>query len=216
MGKKNGLIRQKFNAKRIALMAVFVALAYVVSFLEISMPLFGASFLKLDFGNVFIMLIAFALGPIEGVIVCFLKEALRCLTTTSLCAGELANFIMTCSYLLLPSILYAYRKTLCTVLYSLLGACVLETATALLVNRVLIFPVYAYLFGGSIFGMTVVEAFAAFWPAILIFNLIKTVLVSVLTLLLYKRLSALLKAWRIAGSGRAKKSETKQEESGEV
>lgn len=216
MEKKNGRIRQKFNAKRMALMAVFVALAYAVSFLEISMPLFGASFLKLDFGNVFIMLIAFALGPIEGVIVCFLKEALRCLSTTSLCAGELANFIMTCSYILLPSIIYAYRKTLRTVLYSLLGACVLATATALLVNRVLIFPVYAYLFGGSIFGMTVVEAFAAFWPGVLIFNLIKTVLISVLTLLLYKRLSALLKAWRIAGSGKAKKPETKQEESGEV
>ena len=41
-------LKKRFSTKRIALMAVFVALSYVVSFLEIPLPLFGASFLKLD------------------------------------------------------------------------------------------------------------------------------------------------------------------------
>ena len=85
-------LKQRFSAKRIALMAVFVALSYVVSFLEIPMQLFGASFLKLDFGNVFIILISFLLGPVEGVIVCLLKESLRLLSSSSGGAGEIANF----------------------------------------------------------------------------------------------------------------------------
>lgn len=178
-------------------MAVFLALAYVVSFLEIPLPLFGASFLKLDFGNVFIVLLSFLLGPFEAVLVCLLKEGLRCLTSSSLCAGELANFLITSAYLLVPSITYCYRKTLKTVIITLAIGGLLATGVALCANRVLIFPVYAYLFGGSIFGMTVSEAFSAFWVAILLFNIIKTVAISILTLLLYKRLSNFLKKQKI-------------------
>ena len=189
--------KNRFTAKRLAFMAVFVALSYAVSLLEIPLPLFGASFLKLDFGNVFIVLISFLLGPVEGVAVCLLKEGLRCLSSSSMCAGELANFLITSSYILLPSILYQYRRTLKTVIWSLSLSCVIATGVALTANRFIIFPTFAYLFGGSIFGMTVVEAFAAFWLAVLIFNLIKTVVVGVLTMLLYKRLSNFIKKMKI-------------------
>lgn len=191
------VLKKRFSAKRLAFMAVFVALSYAVSFLEIPMPLFGASFLKLDFGNVFIILISFLLGPVEGVLICLLKEGLRCLMSSSMCAGEVANFLITSVYLLLPSISYQYRRTLKTVVISLSASCLLATATALLANRFIIFPTYAFLFGGSIYGLTVAEAFSAYWPAILIFNLIKTVLVGILTMLLYKRLSNFLKKWKI-------------------
>ncbi len=190
-------IKKRFTSKRLALMALFTALSYAVSFLEIPTPLFGASFLKLDFGNVFILLIAFLLGPLEGTLVCLMKESLRGLTSTSLWAGELANFLITTSYLLLPAVLYQYRRTLKTVIYSLSASCLIATGVALLANRFLIFPVFAYLFGGSIFGMTVVEAFSVFWLAVLLFNLMKTLAVGLLTMLLYKRLSNFLKKLRI-------------------
>lgn len=190
-------IKKRLTAKRLALMGVFVALAYAVSFLEIPMPLFGASFLKFDFGNVFIVLISFLLGPVEGVVVCLLKEALRLIGSSSNGAGEIANFLVTSSYLLLPSILYRYRKSLKTVIFSLLGGCVIATGAALLANRFLVFPTFAFLMGGNIFGMTVEEAFGAFWVAVLLFNLIKTVAVGVLTVLLYKRLSNFLKKLKI-------------------
>ena len=185
--------KERMSAKRLALMAVFVALSYAVSFLEIPLPLFGAEFLKLDFGNVFIVLISFLLGPLEGVLVCLLKEGLRLFTTTSGGAGELANFIVTGSYLLLPSILYQFRKGLKSVCLSLSCACVIATGAALLVNRFLVFPAYAWVLGGSIFGMTVEKAFSVFFIALLLFNFIKTVAIAVLTLLLYKRLSNFIK-----------------------
>ena len=190
-------LKKRFTAKRLALMAVFVALSFAVSFLEIPLPLFGASFLKLDFGNVFIVLISFLLGPIEGVIICLLKEGLRCLTSSSMCAGELANFLIASSYLLLPSIVYQHKKTLKTVLISLSAACFIATGVALICNRLIIFPAFSFLFGGSIYGMTVSEAFSVFWVALLIFNLIKTVSIGVLTMLLYKRLSNFLKKIKI-------------------
>lgn len=195
-GARSGL-KKRLTAKRLALMGVFVALSYTVSFLEIPMPLFGAEFLKLDFGNVFIVLISFLLGPLEGIVVCLCKEGLRCLNSSSMCAGELANFLVTSSYLALPSILYQCHRNLKTVIWSLCGACLLATGIALLTNRLIIFPTFAFLMGGNIYGMTVAEAFSAFWVSILLFNLIKTVAVGLLTMLLYKRLSNFLKRIKI-------------------
>lgn len=188
-------LKKRVSAKRLALMALFVALSYAVSFLEIPLPLFGANFLKLDFGNVFILLISFLLGPVEGVIVCGLKESLRLIGGTG--AGELANFLVTSSFLLLPSITYLYKKTLKTVIITLSVSCLIATGVALVANRFIVFPAFALLLGGTIFGLTVAEAFAAFWVAVLIFNLIKTVSVALLTVLLYKRLSYFMKKWKI-------------------
>jgi riboflavin transporter FmnP len=188
--------KNRFSAKRMALMAIFVALSFVVSILDF--PIFpSAGFLQLDFGNVFIALIAFLLGPIEGVIVCLLKEGLRCFISSTACTGELANFIITSSFILLPSILYQYKKNLKTVVTSLSIACVFAVGVALFVNRFISLPLYAIALGGTIFGMPVAVFFAKYWGVMLAFNLIKTVSVSILTILLYKRLSNFLKKMKI-------------------
>lgn len=180
-------LKNRFSAKRIAFMAIFVALAYAVSFIEI--PLFPAApFLKLDFGNVFILLVGFLLGPIEGILVCALKESLRMLSSSSGGVGELANMLVTSSYILLPSVVYRFRKGLKTVIPALLLACCIGTAVALLANRYINFPLYE-----AFLGMPAKEAFERLWGFILAFNLIKTVSVSLLTVLLYKRLSNFLK-----------------------
>ncbi len=196
LSKRKVSIKQRFSAKRLALMAVFVALSYVVSFLEIPLPIMGAGFLKLDFGNVFIVLISFLLGPVEGIVVCLLKESLRLIGSQTI-AGEIANFLVTSAYILLPSVLYQYRKNLKAVVISLLFGCLIATGAALIANRWIIFPAYAELGDGTVFGMPVPQAFKAMWIALLIFNLIKTVSVGILTMLLYKRLSNFLKKMKI-------------------
>lgn len=179
-------LKKMFTAKRLALMAVFTALAYVASFLEFSLfP--SASFLKLDFGNVFIMLIGFLLGPVEGVVVCALKEILRIPLGSTGGVGELANMIVTSSFILLPSVVYKFRKGLNVVVPAMAAACFIATGTALLANRFILFPA---------FGIPT-KGFYEVWELILAFNLIKTVSVSLFTLLLYKRLSAFLKKMKI-------------------
>ena len=181
-------LKERFTAKRLALMAVFVALSYAVSWLEI--PLFPATpYLKLDFGNVFILLISFLLGPVEGVIVCLLKEGLRALGSSSGGVGEIANVVMTSSYILLPSIVYAYRKGIKTVGLTLAAACLMGTGAALFANRFINFPLYM--------GSSAAEVFAQVVWYVAAFNLIKTAAVSILTLLLYKRLSNFLKKMKI-------------------
>ncbi len=176
--------KRRFTTKRLVLMGLFVALSYVISFLEF--PIFPATpYLKLDFCNVFILLPAFLLGPVEGVLVCGLKEILSLIDSSSGGAGEVANFLMTSAYILLPAILYQFRKGFKTVACSLAGACVIGTATALLVNRFIVFPLYMGDAAAGVFS-------GAFW-FVLAFNLIKTASISVVTVLLYKRLSVFLK-----------------------
>ena len=185
----NGL-KNRFTAKRLALMAVFVALSFAVSLL--SFPIFPSSpvfFLELDFGNVFILLISFLLGPVEGVIVCVVKETLRILAGSTGGVGELANMLMTSAYILLPSIVYRYRKGIKTVALTLVAACLIGTAAALLVNRFITFPLFLGAQGVGVFQ-------ESFW-LIVAFNLIKTASIGVLTLLLYKRLSNFLKKIKI-------------------
>ena len=185
--KKTG-VKNRLSAKRLALMSAFVALAYVVSLLDF--PIFPATpFLKLDFGNVFILLISFLLGPVEGVAVCVMKELLRMIGSSSGGVGELANMLATSAFILLPSIVYQFRKGLKWVVPCLVAACVLGTVGALLTNRFITFPLYMGAGAASVFADT-------FW-FIVAFNLIKTASVSVLTLLLYKRLSNFLKKMKI-------------------
>ncbi len=177
-------LKKRFTTKRLVLMGLFVALSYVISFLEF--PIFPVTpYLKLDFCNVFIMLPAFLLGPVEGIIVCGLKEVLSLIDSSSGGVGEIANFLMASAFILLPSIVYQFRKGFKTVALSLAGACLIGTGAALLANRFIVFPLYM---GGAAAGVFK----SVFW-FVLLFNLIKTVAISLVTGLLYKRLSIFLK-----------------------
>jgi len=183
-------IKRRFTPKRLALMAVFVALSYVVSLWSFSIfPTTPVFFLELDFGNVFILLISLLLGPVEGVIVCVLKEALRIPVGSTGGVGELANMLMTSSYILLPSIVYRYKKGIKTVIWTLVGACLIGTASALLINRFITFPLFLKESGVTVFEKS--------FLLIAAFNLIKTFSIGILTFLLYKRLSIFLKKMKI-------------------
>ncbi len=196
-GEKSSFFKTRFTGKRIAVMAIFTALSYLVSLIPgIPIPLFGAKFLKLDFSSVFILLMSFLLGPLEGVLVCLLKETLCGLTSDTFWVGEFANFIIVSSYLIIPSIAYRYRRTFKTVLIGVGVSCVVATGVAMLANCFLMFPCYEEVFG-SILGLSASAAWEVYWPGVLLFNLIKTVSVGLITMLLYKRLSNFFKKWKV-------------------
>ena len=186
--------KKVFSTKNVAGMAVFTALAYVTYFLEI--PIFAAtpaSFLKLDFSCVFILLAGFMYGPLPAIIITVIKEALHIPVGTTLGVGELANVIMTLAYVLVPTIVYKKKKGIKIVLITLAIGCLLQIGVALLVNRFINYPFFSFMFGGSIFGYSVKEFFAITWWLLILFNAIKTVSISIITILLYKRVSALFK-----------------------
>ena len=175
--------RAYFTASRIAKIALLSALAYVVTFLEF--PVFPAvSFLKLDFANVFILLGGFMYGPVAAVVISAVKELLSLIDTQTIGVGEVANFLLTLSFVLVPTIVYRFKKGLPTVTLTLAAGCVLQIAASLVVNRYINFPLYE-----AFLPFSAAEAFAQWWWYIILFNLIKCAAVSLVTLLLYKRIS---------------------------
>lgn len=182
--EKKHNIKRFFSAKKIATMGIMTALAFVVSLLDF--PIFPAApFLKLDFGNIFIMLTGFLFGPVEAVIVCVLKEALHIPVGTTGGVGELANIIITCIYLVLPATVYRFKKGIKVVIPCLIAATLIMAAVSLPVNRYINFPFFM--------GAGAAANFAKYWYFVLGFNLIKGAVISAGTCILYKTLSRLLK-----------------------
>ena len=173
-----------FCASRITKIAMFAALAYVVTFLEF--PIFpAASFLQLDFSNVFVLLGGFMYGPVAAIIISAVKELLSLLDSQTGGVGEIANFLITFSFVIVPTIVYRFKKGLPWVIITLAIGCILQIGVSLLTNRYINFPLFM--------KDDAVEYFNALWWYIILFNLIKGVAVSLVTILLYKRVSWLLK-----------------------
>ena len=172
--------------KRLVGTAVFSALAYAVSFLEF--PIFPATpFLKLDFSAVFIALAAFIFGWQYGVTACAVKELIAFITKSSTGGvGEIANFLVITGYIIIPAVVYGYKKGFKTVIITLVIGCIVQVGLSMLVNRFINFPLYM--------GNGATAFFNKVWYFILLFNLIKSVAISVATLLVYKRISGFIKS----------------------
>lgn len=181
-------VKQFFSARKIATLGMFTALSFAISLLDF--PIFPqASFLKLDFSLVFVMLMGFAFGPVEAVIVLVIKELLRIPLGSTGGIGELANMIMGFGFILIPSVAYYFKKGLKVVIPTLIAGIILQTAAALVCNRYITFPLYM--------GSKAQEYFDKLYYFVIFFNLIKGAAISVLCVVMYKYLSKALKKLQI-------------------
>ena len=183
---------QKNITRRIVGSALFSALSFVVSLLEF--PIFpAASFLKLDFSAVFVLLGGFMYGPIAGVTICAVKELIRfAMGSSTGGVGEIANFLVIFSLIIVPTTVYRFKKGLPVVIITLIVGVLCMTGAALISNRLIMFPLYM--------GEGAANAFNSLWYYIIFFNLIKGVAVSAIVFLLYKRLSALFRKINLQSS----------------
>jgi riboflavin transporter FmnP len=185
--------------------AILSALAAVIMFFDFAIPFLGPVFLKLDFSDIPALVGAFALGPIAGVMIEFLKIVLNLLLEGSdtIGIGELANFLIGAAFVLPASLIYFHRKTKNMALLGLTAGIVCMTLTGVLLNLFLLLPAYA-----GVMNMTMDELIRSFSVAIpyitdlttgillgiIPFNLFKGIVISVVVMLLYKRISPLLKS----------------------
>ena len=183
-----------FTATRIAYLAVFTALSFVLRLPPFEFSIFPAvPFLQIDFSNTFVMIAGFALGPTAGVIVGVLKELLYGISfSQTVGIGELANVLFILSYILLPAIVYKKHKGIKVVILTLLGGSLLQVIMSVPINYLLNFPFYFTVMGES--WSAGMDFYLSVWYWAVLFNLVKVVLITVATLLLYKPLSRLIKA----------------------
>ena len=192
-----------FDIRKVAIVGVFSAIAFVLMIFEFPLP-FAPSFYKFDFSDIPALIGGFAAGPLVAVMIEFIKVLLNLLLqgTTSAFVGEIANFVVGVAFVLPATIIYRFNKTRKSALISCLIGALCITITGTLLNAFFLLPAYAAMYGSGI--DTFVEMGAAINPAIsnvltfclfavAPFNLLKGVVDSVITFLVYKKLSPILK-----------------------
>ncbi|MCM1426914.1 MAG: ECF transporter S component [Eubacterium sp.] len=202
-GKKKGVTERILSTRKIAMIGMFSAISAILMLFELPMP-FAPFFYKLDFSELPALIAAFAFGPAAGVLVEFCKIVLKLLlkSTSTAFVGELANFAVGCSFVLPASVLYLFHKSKKMAVAGCVIGTIVLTVFGTAFNAVYLLPKFAQLYGmplEALIGMgteinaaiTDVTSFVCFAVAPL--NLIKGTSVSVVTLLVYKSLSPILK-----------------------
>jgi len=193
----------KTNRTRfIVVTALLGALSSVIMLLSFSVP-FMPSFLKLDLSDLPALIASFSLGPVSGVLVCLIKNLINLAFegTTTFYVGEVANFIYGVCLVLPAGIIYKYRKTRKTALLSALLGAAIVAVVCIPVNYYLVYPIYCkFMPLEAILGMYCAILPVEGWGLIeylLAFNapfsLLKGVLVTLITFVLYKRISPIIK-----------------------
>ena len=182
--------------------AVFSCMAGVLMLLEI--PLFFApSFYKIDLGELPVLMSAFYLGPVAGVITEFLKVCIKLLLkgTSTAFVGDFANFAVGCAFILPAAIIYHRHKTRKNAIVGMIVGTLTMAIVGSAFNAYYLLPKFAVLFGmplDAIIGMgtavnsSIKSVGTLVMYAVVPFNLIKGVVDSVLTYLLYKRVEPIL------------------------
>lgn len=180
--------------RTIAYTALFAALSTVLMMFSFPLPFFPP-FLKFDLSGVPILLTAFMFGPLPAVLAAAVKDLINALFSTSGGVGELSDFFVTAVMALTAGLVYRRRHTRSGALLACILGAVLMALVAMVTNRFLIIPFYMNIMPLE----AILAACAKVNPLIgdintyiLLgagpFTLVKGILLSVVTFLLYKRL----------------------------
>lgn len=193
--------RRLFTTRALVRIAMLSVIAFVLMLLEVPLPLVPP-WLKFDLGDLPALIGSFALGPIAGIVIEFLKVLLFFVIrgTTSGGVGELASFLLGASLVVPAGLVYMRNRTRTGAALGLLAGIIVFSAMGVIANIYVLLPFYQTIMPlDVILGMAskVNPAIKSLNDIVLMgvlpFNIIKGVLTSVATLILYKYVSPLLK-----------------------
>ena len=175
---------KKFSVKLIAKMGMMAAIACVLGLFRFPiLPM--VPFLTYDFADIPIIISAFAFGPVAGLLITVVVSFIQAFL---LGGDQLYGFIMhilaSGSFVIVASLIYKGHKTKKMAIVSLIAA----TLVMIVVMGAANYFVTPYYYGGAAMKEMIVKLM----PFILLFNLIKGVANSLITLLVYKRISPFL------------------------
>ena len=201
MAKQNERNRNKIRT--MAQIGMLSAIATVLMLFEIPLP-FAPSFYEIDFSEVPILIGSFAMGPLAGAAIEFIKILLNFAIYGTLTAGvgEIANFLIGCSLVVPAAMIYRKKHTRNGALLGMVTGTVFMTVVGCFMNAYILLPAYAKAFGmplDALVGMgtavnkhiTDIKTFVIL--AVGPFNLLKGTLVSLIVFLVYKKISPILK-----------------------
>ena len=204
----------KFSAAYVAKMAVLTAISFLLYYLGrfVKLPFMFPSFFDMQISELPALLAGFSLGPVSGCLVIVFKCLLKLPLSSTLYVGELTDMLLGVMFVLPASLIFRLRRdkesSKSGIKHALIGLAVgsvLLTGAAMLVNVYISVPFYVQLFFhgdfdgivgmlGALYKGITKETFYTYYLllGVLPFNLLRCIIVSALTFLLYKRLSAIL------------------------
>ncbi|BCS81326.1 ECF transporter S component [Anaerocellum diazotrophicum] len=192
---------KQVELKNLVKVSIFGALAFVVMLIEFPLGIFP-DFLKLDFSDCVALIISFALGPAWGVGVEFLKNVLHLFVTKTAGIGEFANFMIGGFFVYIAGYIYAKNRTkkgaaialiISTIAFSIWAGLLNYFVLLPLYEKALKFPISEIVKIASKVNGFVTDKFTLILFSIIPFNLVKGAIISVVTFILYKRLSKIVK-----------------------
>lgn len=191
------------STRTLALVGMFSAIATILHVLDFPVP-FAPPFYKLDFSELPVLIATFAFGPVAGVMTEFCKIILKLLFkgTGTAFVGDLANFLIGCSLLLPASALYMHKKTRKNAIAGAALGTLVMTVFGTAFNAIYLIPKFSELYGMPIdsivaMGTAIHPSIDSVWPLAILcvapLNLVKGAVISLLTVLIYKKISPIIK-----------------------
>ncbi|MDE6374044.1 MAG: ECF transporter S component [Clostridia bacterium] len=197
-----------FSATRVAVIAMFATLAGVLYAFGFPIAAAFPSWLELNFSDIPALIGTFALGPVSGAIIVFVKILIKLIIkgTSTVFVGELADLLIGAAFVVPSGLIYKKMRTFKGALISMAVGMICSTVMSLLANWLVLVPFYRQLFfQGSwaplvgtmqtLFGEGCTEkTFYTFyiWCSVLPFNLMRCIIAIVVTLPVYKHISRLI------------------------
>ena len=190
---------KRISVRKLTGTAMLSAIAYVLMFLDFSVP-FMPSFIKMDLSELPALIGAFAYGPVAGVVICLVKNVIHLMITTTGGVGELSNFLLGASFVLVSGGVYRFKKSRKGALIgSVLGAFVMGVFS-IISNYFLVYPIYYnFMPQDAILAayQLIFSGVKNILQCLIVFNapftFIKGMISVVITFIIYKRISPILK-----------------------
>ena len=194
---------KKDTTHTLTVAAMLSAVAFILMFIEFPIPMLIPAFIKMDFSDLPALLGAFALGPVYGVIISFMKNLLHIVIkgTSTACVGELSNFILGAIFSAVAGYLYKHHKSRKTAIIGAVAGAVAMGVLSVPSNYFVVYPAYVQFYHmplEAILGMyqAILPSADSLIKCLIIFNLpftlVKGLLDAVLCMLIYKPLSPIL------------------------
>ena len=175
--------------KRLITISMLSAVAFVLTFIKFPLP-FIPPYLTLDFSDVPTLLATFLLSPIAGIIVALIKNILNFLFNIGDPVGTVANFLAGVSFLLSSYYVYRKRKNNRSLIYGLITGTIVMTIVLSILNYFVLLPLYGMIFNlGDVLNNVKIVIVSGVIP----FNLIKGIIISIIFVLLFRRLRHIIK-----------------------
>ena len=189
-------LKKTFSTANLTRIAILTAAASILFLLEIPV----VAFYKLDLSNIPALLGAFSMGTVPGVIILALKSLIGLTHSSSAGVGELADFLMGAALLIPASVIYHRKKTRAGAMIGMAAGTLIAVLVSVAVNKWIMLPFYMGAFHKDMNGILAYAKVAGVdseWKLLLLitapFNLLKGVVLSLITFFIYKPLRPLLK-----------------------